>query len=565
VSDRIPTPAHPALAVPPELLHHEQYEVLRELGRGGMGVVYLARNRLMKRPEVLKVINPQFSAEPQTAERFLREIEAAARLDHPNIVRAHAAFRAGALVVFVMEYVEGETLARLVETRGRLPVADAGRYARQAALALDHAHGQGLIHRDIKPANLILARSGLVKVLDFGLAKATSEGGSTSHGLTRSGEVFGTPSYLAPEQARDAAKADVRADLYSLGCTLYLLLAGRPPFQGRSLYELLRAHEEQEATPLDQVREDVPAGLAAVVAKMMAKDPAQRYQRPAEAARALEPFAEAGGQALSAAAPALGSVPAARLGGGPDVGAAAMANASTIRGRTATTRAPEKAPAWHAQPPTAPWSGRWLLVAGVAILVLAGAVGLWAGGVFRLRTPEGILVVEVNEPNPDVYVDGDKMTVTWGDGGKTALVRVRPGTHKVEVKKGGFTAFGDEVELRDGEHHVLTARLVSEAAPVPPGIRPDGPAKGRPERKQDRPGTKQGSPPPAPARGPGGSRAKAAAGAGAVLGGKGVGVAASLGSVPGPEGRGGAGPGRRGEDAFRSHPPGHFHHGLLGG
>jgi formylglycine-generating enzyme required for sulfatase activity/serine/threonine protein kinase len=533
-----PPPAEPPPAeapartadVPPELLRHEQYEVLRKLGSGGMGVVYLAHNRLTDRPEVLKVIKPEgldvedtardaeaAARAREAAERFLREIRSAARLDHPNIVRALTAFRAGGLVVFVMEYVEGQTLARVVETCGPLPVADACRYARQAALGLQHAFEKGLVHRDIKPLNLILAQGGVVKVLDFGLAKATSEQGGTGHVLTRSGEMFGTPSFMAPEQARDAAKADIRADLYSLGCTLYFLLAGVPPFQASSLYALLHAHQALEAPPLNGARADVPAELAAVVAKLLAKDPAQRYQQPAEVVEALAPFVQPVTKPLAVPAPAVSP------GSRPDAATPApVASASTVGTRVTITKAPEKAPAWQAQPPAAPWSGQWLLVAGVALLLLAVAVGLWAGGVFRLRTPEGILVVEVNEKNPDVYVDGERMTVTWGEGGKTAVIHVRPGTRKVEVKKDGFTVFGDEVELRDGDHRILTARLVSLAppgppksppakkvdsepppatvgtgrtektakvakAPSPPKIQPDEPPKSRPEKKVVKP------------------------------------------------------------------------------
>jgi formylglycine-generating enzyme required for sulfatase activity/tRNA A-37 threonylcarbamoyl transferase component Bud32 len=480
-----------ASAVPPELRELPQYEDVRKLGGGGMGVVYLARNRLMDRPEVLKVLSPHLADEE--AGRFLREIRAAARLDHPNIVRAHAAFQAGERVVFVMEHVEGEDLDKVVKARGPLPVVEACRFARQVALGLQHAHEKGLIHRDIKPHNLILAPGGVVKILDFGLAKATREQGGTGYDLTGTGEALGTLAYMAPEQARDAARADIRADLYSLGCTLYCLLAGRPPFQARNPYELLRAHQEQEALPLHQVRADVPAELAAVVAKLLAKEPGRRYQQPAEVAQTLESFLEGKGQPVA---------PASRTSGVAGEGAgllafgtvdalpAAMASATVVEDRTAMTRPPEEAPAWRARSPAALWSWRWLLGIGVAAL-LAGALGLWAGGVFRLRTPEGTLVVEVNVPKPEVYVDGDKVTVTWGEGGKTAVVGLRPGTRKVEVKKDGFTVFGEEVELQDGKHRVLTARLVRQAPPEQPQVRPGVPPGLPPEKKAE--------PPPTPA------------------------------------------------------------------
>lgn len=291
-----PTVTHVPSDLPPELRDHPQYEVVRELGRGGMGVAYLARNKLMDRPEVLKVVGKHLLDSPCAAERFQREIRSAAKLSqpsHPNIVTAHAAFQAGDLLVFAMEFVEGETLAQVVKARGPLPVVNACYYAQQVAKGLQHACDCEMVHRDIKPQNLILARQGkkhTVKILDFGLAKAAQERGQDDHSLTGTRAMLGTPDYIAPEQAQDAAAADIRADIYSLGCTLYFLLSGAPPFQDKSVSEIVRAHRSKEAARLDQVRADVPALLAAVVAKMMAKDPAGRYQKPAEVVQALAPF-----------------------------------------------------------------------------------------------------------------------------------------------------------------------------------------------------------------------------------------------------------------------------------
>jgi WD40 repeat protein len=449
-------------AVLPELRDHEQYEVLRELGRGGMGVVYLARNKIMDRPEVLKVINKQLLGQAGAAERFLREIRSAARLSHPNIVTAYSALQVGDLVAFAMEYVEGETLAQVVQGRGRLPVVNACYYAQQVAQGLQHACDKGMVHRDIKPHNLILARHGkkhVVKVLDFGLAKATREGQGADRGLTDTGMMLGTPDYIAPEQTLDAASADIRADIYSLGCTLYYLLTGGPPFQARSPFELLQAHHAKGATPLDRVRTDVPAGLAAVVAKMMAKDPARRYQKPAEVAQALAPFVKAGTK------PPLPG-PAAR---GATAAAPAAAIARTrVEGSPTLARTMKERAVRRAGPSRAKQFRRWLPGAGVgaAALLLAGVVGLWAGGAFRGATPEGILSIEVSEPNPAVYVDGDKLAVAWGEDGKTAEIRLPPGTHKVELKKQGFKVFDEEVELRDGQRLTLPARLVRQAAPA---------------------------------------------------------------------------------------------------
>jgi serine/threonine protein kinase len=283
------------------------YEVQGELGRGGMGVVYLAKNLLMKRPVVLKVVNKALlNANPGMLDRFVREIEVAARLDHENVVKAYHAFWAGELLVFEMEYIEGEDLAKLVRRQGPLPLTHACHYVSQAAMGLQAAHLLGMVHRDIKPHNLILTRRGkrhVVKILDFGLAKAV-QATETAADLTGLG-MLGTPAFMAPEQAVDAARADIRADIYGLGCTLYFLLTGAPPFAGTSHFAVLKAHESAEAPSLSQLRAGVPAELAAVAAKMLAKDPAKRYQQPIDVAMALAPIIKATSQAPKEKPPVL--------------------------------------------------------------------------------------------------------------------------------------------------------------------------------------------------------------------------------------------------------------------
>ena len=200
----------PASPLPRGLAESRDYEVISELGRGGMGVVFLARNTLMGRLEVLKVVSGTPRSRREVLERFLREIRSAARLRHPNIVAAYSALRLGESLVLAMEYAEGLDLAGMVKARGPLPVAEACSYVQQAAMGLQHAHEHGMVHRDIKPANLILAREGdeaVIKVLDFGLAKVTSED-QVDTGLTREGQMLGTPDDIAPEQSLDAQKAE---------------------------------------------------------------------------------------------------------------------------------------------------------------------------------------------------------------------------------------------------------------------------------------------------------------------------------------------------------------------
>jgi len=278
-------------AAPPHGGQLGQYELLEELGAGAMGQVFKARHRLMERVVAVKILHPHCLRRPQVAPRFVREIRALARLDHPNIVRALDADQAGTIHFLVMEYVEGTTLDKVVEQAGPLPVTEACDAVCQAALGLQHAFEHGLIHRDVKPANLIRTPAGQVKVLDLGLA-LFHEGQGAAARPTMAGQVLGTLEYMAPEQWEDTRAVDIRADIYSLGCTLYHLLAGRPPFStpAASVRQIMKAHAEAAVPPIREQRPDVPEGLAAILARMLAKDPRERYATPAEVAAALRPF-----------------------------------------------------------------------------------------------------------------------------------------------------------------------------------------------------------------------------------------------------------------------------------
>jgi WD40 repeat protein len=274
-------------ALPPELAHHERYRVVRLLGEGGMGAVYEAEHRVMQRRVALKVINRAYTPNASAVERFRREVRAAARLSHPNIVTTYDAEDAGEMHFLVMEYVEGVSLGRLVKERGPLPMAEACAYVRQAALGLQHAHERGMVHRDVKPDNLICCADGTVKVLDFGLAVLTAE---RRGGLTDTNLVIGTPDYMAPEQAEDPRAADIRADVYSLGCTLYYLLTGNVPYPAATPMLKILAHRERPLPPIRQVRPEVPAGLGHLLARMLAKKSEDRCATTREVAVALEPF-----------------------------------------------------------------------------------------------------------------------------------------------------------------------------------------------------------------------------------------------------------------------------------
>ena len=284
-----------SLSLPPELENHPKYRIVSVLGQGSMGAVYKAEHTTMERPVAIKVIHSHLLTHPDALLRFLAEVRAAARLDHPNIVKAYDTEQVGGVHFLVMEFVEGATLDAMLAKKGAMPIQLACQLLSQAALGLQHAHEQGLAHRDIKPANLILTRKGVVKILDFGLAKQSGESPATRN-LTKMNAYMGTAEYVAPEQAMDARKADIRSDVYSLGCVAYEMLAGQPPFTGETSVQLIMAHLDNAPQPLPERRRDVPEALWRVIARMLAKDPAQRFQSPSEVVRALQPFAREGGK-----------------------------------------------------------------------------------------------------------------------------------------------------------------------------------------------------------------------------------------------------------------------------
>ncbi len=390
-------------SVPDALAHHERYRLLRLLGQGGMGTVYEAEHRLMQRAVALKVINRAFTANSTAVERFQREVRGAARLSHPNIVQAFDAENVGDTHFLVMEYIAGTTLARLVKERGPLPLVEACEYIRQAALGLQHAHERGMVHRDIKPENLILTEGGTVKVLDFGLASLTAE--IRPEGLTAENAVMGTPEYMAPEQAEDARSADIRADVYSLGCTLYYLVTGQAPYPATTPLRKILAHREQ---PIPSMRE-LPAGLAAVLRRMLAKQPQQRYQTPGEVAEALTPF----------------------------------------------TKPQEQKPrrVW-------PWA--------VAAAVLLGTAALAAGiVVYRIQTDKGELVITTESDDVEVIVKQGGKIVRIIDTKTDKTITLRSGVYGLELKGGeGLKLDIDRAALTRGE--VVLAKIERIKKDSPP-------------------------------------------------------------------------------------------------
>jgi eukaryotic-like serine/threonine-protein kinase len=299
------------------------YKILDKIGTGGMGQVFLAEHVRMKRLVALKVLPGRKALDRTNVERFYREARAVAALDHPNIVRAHDVACDKNTYYLVLEYIEGESLEqKRAAAGGRLPMNEACACVVQAAAGLQHAHEKGLAHRDIKPGNLLVDGEGVVKILDMGLARFfENEEDKLTHRMDPGG-VMGTADYVSPEQLIDSSRADHRADIYSLGATLYHLVTGQPPFSGTTTAKLV-AHQLQSVPPAHAIRKGLPEALSAVIARMMAKDPDDRYQSAAEVVEALMPFVDDSHD---------GSGMSARL---PPIAAAAVAQSTANLGGSA--------------------------------------------------------------------------------------------------------------------------------------------------------------------------------------------------------------------------------------
>jgi len=292
------------------------YEVDQEIGRGGMGIVYRARDKRLKRHVAIKLLPPELSFRRDIRSRFLREAETAAQLSHPNIVPIYSVDEVGNLVFFVMACIDGDNLAKQLQNRGPLPIDDVRRWLQEVGEALAYAHTRGVIHRDIKPDNILIdAIDGRALVTDFGIARAATDSGDTPR-LTATGMAIGTPAYMSPEQASGDRDLDARSDLYSLGIVAYQMLVGEPPFIGNTTPALLVKHLAEMPVPVDQRRRDVPPDLTRIVMRLLEKAPEQRFQTAGEMLQAMKS----------------GVVPATPLPAGTGQGAPVIFNGAPIGG-----------------------------------------------------------------------------------------------------------------------------------------------------------------------------------------------------------------------------------------
>lgn len=378
------------------------YRVVSELGRGGMGVVYKAHEESLNRFVAIKVLGEHLESDTEYVERFVREARSAAALSHPNIVQIYAIDEEDGQHYFVMEYVQGTSVQRMIQTRGKLEPAEAARLILQAAAGLQEAHDHGVIHRDIKPANLMVTDRGLVKIADFGLALT----GSATTRLTATGMLMGTPGYLSPEQCLDQSP-DHRTDIYSLGVTFFEMVTGTMPFRADSPLALLKLIVEVDPPDVGELNPEVDDELRAIIARMLAKDRDARYSSCSEIIDALTAWLESRGHSLHAAGIAAGSTAGVLPPPPPAVSdnqintdpTVAVASGSippppaTAPAKTATAPSPSPVaePAPEAMTPsTAPRPGSTgrrlgLAVAAVAVILLLGGAAVAylviAGGV----------------------------------------------------------------------------------------------------------------------------------------------------------------------------------------
>lgn len=373
------------------------YLILDEIGKGGMGRVLRARHLRMDREVAIKILADAALAKPDLVDRFRREVRAAAKLSHPNIVRAYDAGEQDGVSYLAMELIEGRDLTRVVASDGPLPIPRAIDYTTQAARGLQYAHSQGLIHRDVKPQNLLVDKQGVVRILDLGLARMRETAGEADV-ATHTDQIMGTVAYMAPEQAVDTHAADERSDIYSLGCTLFVLLTGRIPYPGATAIEQVLAHREAEVPSVCELRPDVPEELAAVVKRMMSKRPEDRLQKMEHVVAALASPGD------------LEALTAATTGDAATIEFRALAH-----GQTTTSPA--------ARGPTSPYArGRSAWFAAVGGLLICVSAGIVAWQLWGIPPAKPTRL----QPGESERNNRQRGNLTWVNGRADVLMAIDP-------------------------------------------------------------------------------------------------------------------------------------------
>ncbi len=443
-----------------------EYQLTEKLGQGGMGMVYKAMHGKLRRTVALKVLPSNRTNDRQAVARFEREMAAVGGLDHPHIVRATHAGEHEGTSYLVMEYVEGLDLSELARRCGPLPVADACELIRQAAVGLQHAHENGLVHRDVKPSNLMLGCDGRVKILDLGLA-LLQEDRPAAEEVTGAGQAMGTADYISPEQISDSHTVDIRADVYSLGCTLYKLLAGRAPYSGakyHGAFEKMMGHARDPVPSIKDLRRGLPERLVAVIERMLSKAPGDRPATPDAVAEAMGPFArEADLPQLiqwAEARVASPSAPTEPLDGTAEYVSSAVAVSGPDTAPYACyRRAQPSARRWHRRP---------------AVLVgLAAAAVLVFGAIFTVVTNRGTLEIKTFDEDVEVSIlqDGREITILDTKTGNKVTLYAGEYQLKLSGEKGDLQLSTDTFTLRRGEKVIVEVRRrPSIAVPEPPTV-----------------------------------------------------------------------------------------------
>ena len=460
------------------------YLLLEKIGAGGMGEVYKAEHRHMERVVAVKMLHAQLLDSPQAIERFRREVRAAAKLSHPNIVTAHDAGEVQGAHFLAMEYVDGGNFHTLVTQFGPLAVRHAVDYMIQAARGLEFAHGEGVIHRDVKPANLLLDRIGTVKLLDLGLARwetpASRTDATDSESLTQFGQIMGTIDYMSPEQAANTKQAAEPADIYSLGCTLFFLLTGRIVYPGETAVERILAHRESPIPSLRSFRSEVPESLDAVFQRMVAKQLAVRQTSMTEVIEQLEACVPAGErESLPWPSASTDAVRTDANTGCPEAPVGREVDeAPTVSRDDDSSLGTETHPTEMSDRParlalqTQSRRKRAILT---GTLVAAALVAVAWAVVIKIQTRDGTLVVYVSEPGSRVEVldEEGSVEITRRGANGTLRISVDPGKHRLNVEKQGFQIYTKELTIHSGGTTEITARLEP--------LRPSATLAGEPE------------------------------------------------------------------------------------